>query len=169
MIWFDIILIWRIHIIFGAILKQMYLYSEHKWLENILPQATKLKKDTLTFTCTFFSFSMIPHPHRTTHKNKTCLVLLNMLLYYFIFACCGVLTIHISRLGSWLYSHTLITWPLASKWTLICLTTMRRNVINFLHNTGYVTLWCLKVVLVVYAWVIYYWNIFIRTWIYMAL
>ncbi len=41
----------------------------------------------------------------------------------------------------------------SSKWadTLICHTTMRRNAINFLHNPGHMTLWCLEVVLVVYA------------------
>ncbi len=36
--------------------------------------------------------------------------------------------------------------------TLICQATMRRNVINFLYNPGHVTLWCLEVVPVVYAW-----------------
>ncbi len=35
----------------------------------------------------------------------------------------------------------------SSKWvdTLICHTTMRRNPINFLYNTGHVTLWCVEV------------------------
>ncbi len=33
----------------------------------------------------------------------------------------------------------------------ICHTTMCRNFINFLYNPGHVTLWCLEVVLVVYA------------------
>ncbi len=47
--------------------------------------------------------------------------------------------------------HTLITWPLASEWTLICHTIMPTNTINFLYNPGHVTLWCLEVVLVVYA------------------
>ncbi len=44
--------------------------------------------------------------------------------------------------------HTLITWPLASEWTLI---TMRRNFINFLFISDHVTLWYLEVVRVVYA------------------
>ncbi len=35
--------------------------------------------------------------------------------------------------------------------TLICHTTMRRHSINFLYNPGHMTIWCLEVVLVVYA------------------
>ncbi len=49
-------------------------------------------------------------------------------------------------------NHTLITWPLASEWTLICHTTMCRNTINVLYSPRYVNLWCLEVVPVVYAW-----------------
>ncbi len=48
-------------------------------------------------------------------------------------------------------SHTLITQPLASEWTLICHTTMRRNTINCLYSPGHMNLWCLEVVPVVYA------------------
>ncbi len=51
-----------------------------------------------------------------------------------------------SQLGLHGWLDTLITWPLASKWTLICHTTMRRNAINFLYNPGHVTRWCLEVV-----------------------
>ncbi len=48
--------------------------------------------------------------------------------------------------------HSLVMWPLVM-WllALICHTTMCRNSNNFLYNPGHVTLWCLEVVLVVYA------------------
>ncbi len=47
--------------------------------------------------------------------------------------------------------HTLITWPLASEWTLICHTTMCRNFINFPYNPDHMILWCLEVVRVANA------------------
>ncbi len=46
----------------------------------------------------------------------------------------------------------------SSKWvnTLICHTTMCRNAINFLYNIDHVTLWCLEVLPVVYARVLWW-------------
>ncbi len=56
----------------------------------------------------------------------------------------------LSCLTVWAYcyssSHALITWPLASEQTLfICHTTICRNPINFLYNSGHMTLWCVEV------------------------
>ncbi len=55
------------------------------------------------------------------------------------------------------FLNHLVHWLTSSKQvdTLICHTTMRRNSINFLYNAGYMTLWCLEVVPVVYTRVFY--------------
>ncbi len=47
--------------------------------------------------------------------------------------------------------HTLIMWPPASEWTLICHTSIRRNSIKFLYDPGHVTFWYLEIVPAVHA------------------
>ncbi len=48
--------------------------------------------------------------------------------------------------------HTLITWPLATRWTLLCATLQCIvNLYTFYIYYGHVMFWCLKVVLVAYV------------------
>ncbi len=66
-----------------------------------------------------------------------------------VMSSCGYIAIA-SRMNT--HVHILITWPLASKWTISYDTTQCVGILlTFLYNPGHVTRWCLEIVLVVYA------------------
>ncbi len=90
-------------------------------------------------------------PHLICQYMKNSSSSLQMTVNKLCYRCMSWLTLIIFQflqgsnknlLESWVLSHVASSKRAD---TLICHTTMRRNPINFLYNSGHVTLWCVEV------------------------
>ncbi len=109
----------------------------------------------VSFPCEYAAYRQINQAAKVPSVSWQCMVCFidkeSSGTHHWIFCSISVMNIVCSQnRADWLW-HTLITWHLATKQTLVCHTTMHRNFINFPCNPGHVTPLCLEVVLVANA------------------